>query len=46
MIDKVLVFMGDEELTKEDIKKYSCISPFVGEMINKIYYRNKKARGY
>ena len=39
---KVRIFMGEEEITQEDIKKYTCISPYIAELVNEVYYRNKK----
>ena len=46
MINRVKVFMGEEELTSDDIKKYICISPVVNEIVSRVYYRNKKANSY
>ncbi|MBD5631851.1 MAG: hypothetical protein HDP34_01290 [Clostridia bacterium] len=46
MIKEVKVFMGEEELTSDDIKKYICVSPVVNEIVNRVYYRNKKAKSY
>lgn len=39
---KVRLFMGDEEISQEDVKKYICISPYIAELVNEVYYRYKK----
>lgn len=44
LIKEVKVFMGEEELTSDDIKKYICISPIVSEIVSRVYYRNKKSK--
>ena len=41
---EVRLFMGDEEISQEDVKKYICISPFIAELVNEVYYRNKNAK--
>lgn len=40
---KIRIFMGDEEITHDDIKNFICVCPYVAELVNEVYYRNKKA---
>ncbi len=44
MVEKITVYMGEEELTSEDVKKYICVSPLVSEIVNRVYYRNKQTK--
>lgn len=40
---KVRLFIGDEEISHEDVKKYICVCPYIAELVNEVYYRHKKA---
>ena len=39
---KVTVFIGDEEVKEEDFKNYICVSPYVAQVVNKVYYEYKR----
>lgn len=41
---RVRLFMGDEEISQEDVKNYICISPYIADLVNEVYYRTKKAQ--
>ena len=34
----VTVYMGDKKLEKEDYKNYICISEYVINLVNEVYY--------
>lgn len=34
----VNVYMGDKKLEEEDFKNYICISQFVSDLVNEVYY--------
>ncbi|MCD8372992.1 MAG: hypothetical protein LUD27_06815 [Clostridia bacterium] len=38
----VTVYMGDKKLKKEDYKNYICVSEYVVNLVNEVYY-NKMA---
>ena len=34
----ITVFMGDKKLEKEDYKRYICVSDYVINLVNEVYY--------
>lgn len=41
MIDKVIVELDGKELTKEEIKQYTCVSRVVSDIVNEVFERNR-----
>ena len=39
---EVIVYMGNERLGREDYGKYICVSQFVGNIVNEVYYKYTK----
>lgn len=39
MIDEVEVFLGNEKIEPNDLKNYICISEYVSEIVNEVYYK-------
>lgn len=35
---KVTVYMGDKKLKKEEYKNYICVSKYVIDLVNEVYY--------
>lgn len=44
LIEKVTVYMGNRELTKEDFQKYVCVSTAVSDIVTKVYNRHKRRK--
>ena len=45
---KVNIYLNDERLENEDVKKYKCVSAVVKDAVNEAYYRyleQTKSRG-
>lgn len=41
---KVTVYMGNRELTKEDFRKYVCVSSAVSDIVLNAYNRHQRQR--
>lgn len=44
LIEKVTVYMGNRELTKEDMQKYVCVSTAVNDIVINVYNRHQKQK--
>ena len=44
LIEKVTVYMGNKELTKEDMQKYVCVSTAVNDIVINVYNRHQKQK--
>ena len=36
---KVNIYLNNERLENDDVKKYKCVSPVVKDAVNEAYYR-------
>ena len=34
----ITIYMGDQKLTQEDFKRYICVSEYVINLVNEVYY--------
>ncbi len=41
MINRVIIELDGKELTKEDIKQYTCVSKVVSDIVNEVFERNR-----
>ncbi len=39
MIDRIDIFMGEEPIKPSEIKNYICVSDYVCDLVNDVYYK-------
>ena len=44
LIEKITVYMGNRELTKEDFQKYVCIRSTVSDIVFNVYDRHQRQK--